>query len=73
MELKPEQVNRNIKIHNDCDGLESIPEEKIFSEDELENISGLGDVLQDIRKRLISEGFSIDELRDKFNAENAIM
>ena len=39
--------------------------EYIFSEEELENISGLCSTLQKIRKRLISEGYSIDELRKK--------
>ena len=55
MELKPE---KNIK--------ELIPETKnIFSDEELDNISGLCSVLQKIRSRLISEGYSIDELRKK--------
>ena len=42
------------------------PEHKIentFSEEELDNISGLCSVLQRIRTRLISKGYSIDELR----------
>jgi hypothetical protein len=34
-----------------------------FSEEEIENIVGLGDVLQGIRKRLISEGYDIKSLR----------
>jgi len=45
--------------------------ESIFSEEELGNISGLCSVLQRIRNRLISEGYSIDELRKKL-LENAV-
>ncbi len=37
----------------------------IFTDEELENISGLCSVLQRIRTRLISEGYSINELRQK--------
>ena len=39
------------------------PKEEIFSEEELENISGLCSVLKKIRGRLISEGYSIENLR----------
>ena len=42
------------------------PPEQVYTDEELENISGLCDVLLAIRKRLISEGISIDELRKKF-------
>lgn len=39
--------------------------EQVYTDEELENISGLCDVLLAIRKRLISEGVSIEELRQK--------
>lgn len=61
MELKPEQTNKLNEKQESCSG--DYLEGQFFSEEELENISGLCDVLQSIRKRLISEGFSIEELR----------
>ena len=69
---KPLSQNSNYILSKDTH-FEDCSEEKIFSEEELENISGLCDVLQNIRKRLISEGFSMDELREKFNRENGIL
>ena len=51
--------------------MELIPEnERFFSEEELENISGLCSVLQRIRKRLISEGYSIEKLREQLINKN---
>lgn len=40
--------------------------ENCFSEEELENISDLGVVLQEIRNRIISEGYLIEDLRKEF-------
>lgn len=37
--------------------------EGVYTNEELENISGLCDILQKIRTRIISEGYSIEELR----------
>lgn len=38
----------------------------IFSRDEIQNISALGEVLRGIRNRLNSEGVSIEEARRDF-------
>ncbi|MFA5778430.1 MAG: hypothetical protein WC870_03030 [Candidatus Paceibacterota bacterium] len=43
-------------------GLQEL-KENIFSEEELENISGLCFILKKIRGRLISEGYSMENLR----------
>lgn len=46
--------------------------EIIFSDEEMENISGFCSVLQKIRKRLISEGYSIDELKAQLFDQNEV-
>ncbi|MES2930448.1 MAG: hypothetical protein V4665_01555 [Patescibacteria group bacterium] len=38
----------------------------IFSDEEIENISGFTDILQKIRLRLVAEGVSIDDERKRF-------
>lgn len=42
---------------------------RIYSDEELENIAGLCDVLQQIRSRLIREEFGTREALDKYLAE----
>lgn len=46
--------------------------EIIFTEVELENISGFCVVLQKIRTRLISEGYTIEELKNQFYDQNIL-
>lgn len=46
--------------------------EIIFSNEELDNISGFCSVLQKIRDRLVSEGFSIAELRKQLSDKNMV-
>jgi len=48
-------------------GTQNIEEqtEDCFSEEELENISDLGSVLRGIRNRILSDGYSIEDLRSK--------
>ena len=41
----------------------------IYTEEELQNISELCEVLQGIRKRLLSEGISIEDVRKKIDME----
>jgi hypothetical protein len=48
--------------------MESNPEkEMIFSDEEMENISGFCSLLQKIRNRLVSEGYSIEELKKELS------
>ena len=44
----------------------------IYTGDEIQNISALGNVLQEIRARLISEGVSIDNERKKLSIKPKI-
>lgn len=46
--------------------------ETIFSDVELENISGLCSLLQKIRNRLVSEGYSIEELKRQLSDKNVV-
>jgi len=46
--------------------------EIIFSDEELENISGFCSLLQKIRNRLISEGYSIEELKKQLSDQNLL-
>lgn len=46
--------------------------EIIFSDVELENISGFCSVLQKIRNRLVSEGYSIEELKKQLSDQNLL-
>lgn len=46
--------------------------EIIFSDVELENISGFCSLLQKIRNRLISEGYSIEELKKQLSDQNLL-
>lgn len=53
--------------------MESNPEKEIiFSDEKMENISSFCSALQKIRKRLISEGYSIDELRAQLFNQNEV-
>ncbi len=48
--------------------------EKIYTKEELENVSELCSILQKVRTRLISEGYSIDKLREQIiDKENGIL
>lgn len=42
--------------------------EQLFSKEEIQNISDLGNVLREIRSRLKREGVSIEEARKKLRA-----
>lgn len=46
--------------------------ETIFSDVELENISGFCSILQKIQNRLISEGYSIEELKKQLSDKNVV-
>jgi len=43
--------------------------EKLYTDAELQNIAGLIDVLQGIRRRLLSEGVPIDEIISKLRED----
>ena len=63
-----------MELQSEKDIKELVPETKnIFSDEELDNISGLCSVLQKIRTRLTSEGYSIEELRKKLFASTKDM
>jgi hypothetical protein len=72
MKLTQEQIDRLVEFKKDWIISRDYPDET-FSGEELENIAGLCDVLQEIRTRLISEGFSIEKLRRDFNISSAII
>jgi hypothetical protein len=50
-----------------CAGFSSVVNDTIYSDEEIANITELGDILQEIRKRLIIEGLSIEDLRKSLN------
>ena len=47
-------------------------DEYIYTNEELENISDLGSVLQKIHQRLVSKGYSISQLRKQLESELAL-
>ena len=61
------QQNTYPEYTQNCADFSTQTEERIYSDEELTNITELGDILQSIRKRLISEGLSIEELRVSLN------
>ena len=65
MEINQAQQNILLGTAKSCAGFSTSLEKMTYSDEEIVNITELGDILQGIRKRLISEGLSIDELRKK--------
>jgi len=50
--------------------MDTSTQEKLYTDEELQNIAGLIDVLQGIRRRLLSEGVPIDEIISKLHEDN---
>ena len=64
METNQTQQNNHPKDSESCADISIQRNERFYSDEEITNIIELGDILQNIRKRLISEGLSIEKLRD---------
>lgn len=60
--------NRNDQLQLVHENAHEQSSELQFTEEELENISGLCEVLQGIRNRLLREGMTTEELHEKIDS-----